>query len=294
MKTTENNTLRVIKAMDDFRKSYHALLAEIDFYESETGNSINELAGFAESYPFDKSLDELPINEWYADVNERYNGIYFNVLDYEYLNTGGNAMVGIHEVYLPVENRTVYIYTNEEGATMSTVDYIRKEIPNYDYDKYQLENVDWNRITGFEKYFNLYRYCHNQYLKDDCRYFDTAYGVQYHLLSDELQKKVDADYLVWSESESDGLIRTNGVDIIEDEGYRAQFEEYTDERLQAIKDFKQWHWQLTAECTEDELQEIYDKGFYSIRFNGKRIRLPYDADTFNAIDDLLARVIEQW
>lgn len=293
MKPTANET-RLLHAMNEFRDSYHKLLKAVDIYEVDANSSINDLAGFAESYPFDKSFDELAIDTWVDDITERCEGIKYAVLDYEYLNTGGNTMVGIHEVYLPAENKTVYVYTNEEGATISHVDYIRHDIPNADYDKFLLEWVDWGRITGHEKYFELYRHCYNEYLKDDCKYFGTTRNVQYHLLNDELQSKVNVDYLVWLEANSDGLIRTNGVDIIEDPDYATQFEDELDEKLQEIKDFKQWHDNLiNNRTTDDELDELYDSQ-YTLTINGKSINLPFDADTFNNIDYVLKRVIAEW
>lgn len=291
MKNTENIE-KLLKAMGDFRDAYHDLLTAINHYEVDANMSINDLPGFAESYPFDKSFDELPIESWVYDVAERNIGIKFQIVNYEYLNTGGNTMVGIHEVWLPDELKTVYCFTNEEGCTISPVDYIRNE---FDVDPSILnENYDWGRVTGYEKYFELLRRCWNDYTKDDCKYFGITRRVPYYMLSDELQKKVDADYLVWSEAESDGCIETNCVDIVEDPDYVSQFESETDKQLQEIKDFREWHNNLVnATTTDEELDALYLED-YTLTIAGRSIKLRYDADTFNHVDDLLKRVIEQW
>ena len=290
MKKVENFD-KLMKAMGDLNKAHHELLMAIDDYEIATGQSVNDLKCFTESYPFDKSLDELAIHTWVHDVYNANRKFEFQVVDYEYLNTGGNTMVGIHEVWLPAECKTVYCYTNEEGCTISPVDYIRKEI---DADVIHTEDYDWGRVTGYEVRFELLRRCFNDYTKDDCKEFGITRRVPCYLLSDELQKKVDTDYLVWSEDESDGLVCNNGVDIIEDPDYTSQFESEVDEKLQAIKDFKEWHDNLiNNRSTDKQLDELYSME-YSIRVGGRRIKLPFDADTFNNISYVLERVIKEW
>ena len=291
MKNTEN-VEKLLKAMGDFRDAYHALLTAVDHYEVDTNSSVNDLPGFAESYPFDKSLDELPIESWVYDTAGRNLKRPFKVISYQYLNTGGNTMVGIHEVWLPDEMKTVYCFTNEEGCTMSPVDYIRNEFD--DTNSLPLENYDWGRVTGYEVYFELLRRCWNDYTKDDCKYFGITRRAPMYLLSDELQSKVDVDYLVWSEAESDGLVETNGREIIEDPCYTSQFEDDLASMLQDIKDFREWHNNLVNRTTTDaELDELYTKE-YTLTFNGKTIKLPYDADIFCNVDFLLKRVIEEW
>ena len=285
---------KLMKAMGDFNKAHHELLMAIDEYEIATGQSVNDLQGFTESYPFDKSLDELAIHTWVHNVYNGNKKFRFDVRNYEYMNTGGNTMVGICEVWLPDENKMVYCFTNEEGCTISPVDYIRNDVEPYQLDDLQTEEYDWGRVTGYEKRFELLRYCWNSYTEDDCRYFGITRRVPYYLLSDKLQKKVHADYLVWSEAESDGLVETNGREIIEDPDFSAQFESKEDKQLQEIKDFRKWHNNLVnATTTDEELDALYLED-YTLTIAGRSIKLRYDADTFNHVDDLLKRVIEQW
>lgn len=291
MKNVENFD-KLMKAMGDLNKAHHELLMAIDDYEIATGTSVNDLQGFTESYPFDKSLDELAIHSWVHDVYNANRKFEFTVIDYEYLNTGGNTMVGIHEVWLPEECKTVYCYTNEEGCTISPVDYIRNE---FDVDPSILtENYDWGRVTGYERRFELLRRCFNDYTKDDCKYFGITRRVPAYLLSDELQSKIHVDYLVWSEAESDGLVSTNGVDIVEDPDFSARFEDAIDKELQDLKDFKEWHDNLINNRTTDkELDELYESE-YILTINGKSIKLRFDAENFNNINHVLKRAIEEF
>lgn len=272
-------------SMENFKAAYNVLLHEIRMYEQLNKTSINDLPGFTKSYPFDKSFDELAINEWVDCVTESVSKMNFKVLNYEYLNTGGNCMVGISEVWLPELKQTVYAYTNEEGCTISAVDYIRNEVLLDDYDEVIIDTIDWGRATGNEKYFELYRDCMDRYLKDDCKYFKVSRGVPYHLLSYELQKTVDADYLKWLESDGDGLVETDGYKTFVDEYYTPATDE--EQLLQAIKDFKQWHTTTAGE------EEYYNEE-YILTFAGNTVKLPFMADVWDAVDTMLKTVIENW
>ena len=280
-----------MKAMGGFNKAHHELLMAIEDYEAATGTSVNDLKGFTESYPFDKSLDELAIHSWVHDVYDNNHGVEFKVVNFQYLNTGGNCMVGIHDVWLPEERKVVYVYTNEEGSTISTVDYIRLELELDDYDEFIIDCIDWGRSTGYEKYFELYRHCLTEYNKDDCRHFGYTRHLPYHLLSDELQKQVDADYLVWCEENNDCSVETDGVKIIVSPCYEVPAVEYNDEGLQQVKDFDKWHTDVS--CDTDTRESLYDKD-YLLTLAGKTVRIPFNADTWDAVDNLLKRTIEEW
>lgn len=278
----------LVKAMRDFEQAYHNLNVMIDVYQQETNTDVNNLPGFVEKYPFDKSLDELYITPWVDHVVEGLQQPKFKVHDYQYLNTGGNCMVGVHNVWLPEEKRMVYVYTNEEGSTISTVDYIRYDLEIDNYDEFIVDCVDWGRITGYEKYFELYRYCYNQYLVDDCKYFGITRGVQYHLLSDELQEMVSDDYLKYLAADYGMLVETDGKIIVTDPDYEAP---EVDVALQSIKDWKHWHDNIATD--EDRREAMYEE-HYQLTLAGKTVRLPFYAETFNLVDDLLKGTIEDW
>lgn len=285
-KTEMNNELK--KAMSDFGAAYDMLASTIERYEQMTGTNVNYLPGFVESYPFDKSFDELAVGKWIADVANGMKETTFKVLNYRYMNTGGNCMVGIFEVWLPEEKRVVYALTNEEGCTLSTVDYISHELDIDDYEELHIDVCDWGRLTGHEKYFELYRHCLNVYTKDDCQFFGTTRGIQYHLLSDELQKLVDDDYKQWLEAEGWDLVDTDGEHIIMHPDYE---DHVADVALQSIKDFVKYHDDLLA--TDESLAKACE-GEYQLTFGDRSVRLPFHADTHTAIEQLLYNVIKEW
>ena len=176
---------------------------------------------------------------------------------------------------------------------MSTVDYIRLDLDIDDYDELIVDYVDWGRVTGHEKYFELYRYCLNVYTKDDCRHFGITRGLPYHLLSDALQQHVDADYLVYCESEHGGLIDTDGYKIIEYPDYPTAEDNRNaadDIALQSIKAFKEWHDTLPDDDKREKMYEHY----YTICLAGRTAQIPFDANSFNLIDALLSETIKEW
>lgn len=277
-----NNVLE--KAMSDFADAYNRLKVTIDRYEQTTGTSVNNLQNFVDNFPFEVSFDELPIQLWVDTVIEGLHRPNYKVVDYQYFNTGGNCMVGCHTVWLPKEKRMVYVYTNEEGSTISIVDYIRYALEIDDYDEFIVDYVDWGRITGSEKYFELYRYCYNQYLVDDCKYFGITRGVQYELLSDKLQETLAIDYIKYIEAECGGLFETDGEVIVTNPDYEAP---EVDMALQSVKIFKKWHESIAA-------NEDYYNEWYTLEIHGKKVKLPFYAGVWNAVHDLLDITIEEW
>ena len=277
-----NNVLE--KAMVDFADAYNRLKITIDRYEQTTGTSVNNLQNFVDNFPFEVSFDELPIQLWVDTVIEGLHRPKFKVHDYQYLNTGGNCMVGCHNVWLPEEKRMVYVYTNEEGSTISTVDYIRYDLEIDDYDEFIVDTIDWGCATGYEKYFELYRYCYNQYLVDDCKYFGITRGVMPHLLSDELQEMISDDYREYIMTERGGLFETDGKIIVTDLDYE---EPEVDVALRSVKIFKKWHESIAA-------NEDYYNEWYTLEIRGKKVKLPFYAGVWNAVHDLLDITIEEW
>lgn len=284
MKINESSK-QLLQAMNDFSAYYSLLKIAIDNYEQQTGESVNDLPGFTKWYPFDKSLDELTIRQWVCSTVEEIRQRTFKVLNYQYLNTGGNTMVGIHEVWLPAEKRTVYVYTNEEGCTMALVDYIRHDVEIDDYDEVTVDYVDFGRITGREKYFELYKYCFNEYLKDDCKYFKYTRSVQPMLLSDDLQKQISANYLEWIHAENGDLVETDGQKIVVNDNYNTTT--VHGDWLQAVKDFQKWHDTIAGD-------EKYYNEDYKLMFADHEVKLPFNADVWDAVDTLLTRTIEEW
>lgn len=273
---------KLLHCMSDFRTVYNMLRYEISNYESDTGESVNDIPGFTEYYPFDKSFNDMYVNLWVDNTIDRVRSHAFKVICSNYLNTGGNCMVGIYHVWIPAEKRVVYALTNEEGCTLTVVDYISNDLAIDDYDELIIDTIEWGRCDGTEKYFDLYRYCYNEYIKSDCRHFGYVTAVPFHLLSDDLQSQVNADYLVWLES--------NGIDYLDTDGFKIVVHpDYPGFDLQGIKDFRVWHDALPT--YDDRRGCLYDLD-YVLTFDGRSVSIPFNADTYDAVDSLLKTAVE--
>lgn len=289
MKRTKANC-RLINAMTTFSDCVAELRTAINHYELDTHTDINDLQGFVEKYPFSKSLDETTAFEWSTAVITELRKPTYKVCRGQYVNTGGGTMVGIYDVWLPREKRMVYLLTNEEGCNMSVVDYISNELYDEDFDEFIIDCVDWNRMTGYEKYFELYRDCFNRYLIEDCAHYGTDRGVPYILLCDTLQEEITEDYRRWVEEENGGLFTTNGLHIVVEDDYTEFVEELNralttdDEELETnihkVCAFDSWHKNFIN--YSDPLNATY-----SLSIEGRTVQIPLNADTWTAVRELL-------
>lgn len=131
----------------------------------------------------------------------------FKIIRHEYENTGGGTMVSFDEVWLPTENRTVFVRTNEMGCSFWTVDAYAGELDD-------VEPFDWVELDGGKwlnhRYFDLARECMRRYTLDDGQTY-----MPYEWLPDAVQAQVTPHYRAWC-NESDGLYATDGVKLIPD------------------------------------------------------------------------------
>lgn len=284
---------RLILDLQAFGMAYDELRTTIDDYEQTTNTSVNDLKSFTGSYPFDKSFDELPIKQWVNNtIDELDSKLYaaetrnmYKILSSELLNTGGGTMVEITEVFLKDQKKTVFVFTNEEGCTMSLVDYIRHNFETESYDEYIIGQFNIYYFTGRESYFELYRDCVNNFTDHYYKGHGVLSALPYELLSDELQAQITEDYYKWEMTDNSGTFTTDGQHIRYHHCYEAPTCE--DSYLPQIKDFRNWH-SLIA-CNE----EYYDKD-YTLKLADKQVKLPFVADVWTTIDDALRDIINNF
>ena len=156
----------------------------------------------------------------------------FKIISHTYENTGGNTMVSYFQVWLPEEYRTIFVNANEEGATFSVVDFYHGEIEDY-FDTiicdFTTDKPDVNH-----KYFEIFRYCLNEYTRHDCKRFGYTTYMPYELLSDELQQKVTPEYRKWVGKDN---YQTDGFFVFEDADFLAK-RRAAKEIIMGLKNFK--------------------------------------------------------
>ena len=97
----------------------------------------------------------------------------YQIMNHEYLNTGGHCMVSVFEVWLPDENRTVFVNVGEGDCTITTVNHIMNDIEIDDFDKITVATLSYRESDEYalnNDYFELCRYCLFEYLKKNCKY----------------------------------------------------------------------------------------------------------------------------
>ena len=96
----------------------------------------------------------------------------YQIMNHEYLNTGGHCMVSVFDVWLKDENRQVWLYVGcETNAAICTVDYLRHDIPIDNYDDITVDSVDFEDYSQIanSRYRNLFVECIWEFWKKDCK-----------------------------------------------------------------------------------------------------------------------------
>ena len=231
--------------------------------------------------------------------NEKYY-----VTNHEYFNSGGGCMISIFTVYDRQLNATRYVIANEEGFNMQTADTIScaEEFDDEELTKIILGAWDWSVLTCepapwdmlFEdEDWKLYKYCQFEFYKKDCRAGKYRKTIPVEWLSPELFDKLTPQCTEW--------LRVNNMDVETDGSNVFVPSEYTDwlneqyeKKLQNIKDFKQWLDNLINDAfVDDSIEKYYDETF-KLSFKDKSVELPFDANVYNCVSELLKDVIEEW
>lgn len=140
----------------------------------------------------------------------------YTIIHNDYVNTGGNTMVHVSEVWLKDENRTVFVYVGDEDVSMHTVDYIRNDIEVNDYDELLVEAANWKNPDFAKccKYFDIFRECLFEYLKRDCKYFNYNASIPYEWLLPSHQLQITDKQLAYVDDECGGEYATDGIVVV--------------------------------------------------------------------------------
>ena len=117
----------------------------------------------------------------------------YNVISHNYLNTGGHCMISVFEVWLPDENRTVFVNVGEGYCTITTVNHIMSDIEIDDFDKITITTLSYKEsddCTVTNRYFELCRYCLFEYLKKNCKYMGYTESLPFVWLPAVYQQQI--------------------------------------------------------------------------------------------------------
>ena len=140
----------------------------------------------------------------------------YQIMNHEYLNTGGHCMVSVFEVWLPDENRTVFVNVGEGDCTITTVNHIMNDIEIDDFDKITVTTLSYREPDEYavtNDYFELCRYCLFEYLKKDCMYGCYRESLPYEWLLPAFKVQVLLIERQFVEDECSGTFDTDGYHV---------------------------------------------------------------------------------
>lgn len=125
-------------------------------------------------------------------------------------------MVSVFEVWLPDENRTVFVNVGEKYCTITTVNHIMSDIEIDDFDKITVATLNYKEsddCTVTNEYFKLCRHCLFEYLKKDCKYFGYRESLPYEWLLPAFKVQVLLIERHFVEDECGGTFDTDGCHV---------------------------------------------------------------------------------
>ena len=125
-------------------------------------------------------------------------------------------MVSVLEVWLPDENRTVFVNVGEGHCTITTVNHIMSDIEIDDFDKITVAMLSYREPDEYavtNDYFELCRYCLFEYLKKDCMYGCYRESLPYEWLLPAFKVQVLLIERQFVEDECSGTFDTDGYHV---------------------------------------------------------------------------------
>jgi hypothetical protein len=94
----------------------------------------------------------------------------YQIMQRDYVNTGGSCMVGVTKVDLGY-SKPLYVNCDEESYSIVTVDHINSEQEIDDYERITVDCMLWDYLTSNHPHFNMLVDCYNYYYQHDLKRF---------------------------------------------------------------------------------------------------------------------------
>ena len=143
----------------------------------------------------------------------------YKVLSHTHEMTGGYCTASVFRLQDVTNGELLYLLIDDNGGSLATKDFLLQDVD--DIDEVLIDTFEFDTLDINHENFDLYRYCYNEHVKEDCKYFKSTKRLPYRLLSDSLREQLSLDYIRWH--------RQNVGDYFETDGYRIIF---ADEWLQ--------------------------------------------------------------
>ena len=93
-----------------------------------------------------------------------------NILQRDYVSTGGNCMVGVTKVDFGF-SKPLYVNCDEESFSIVTVDHINRGLEIDDYESITVDYMLWDDLTSRHQYYETLVDCYNYYYQRDLHKF---------------------------------------------------------------------------------------------------------------------------
>ena len=141
----------------------------------------------------------------------------YKVLAHRHEMTGGYCTASIFRLQDVTNGELLYLLIDGNCGALATKDFLLQDVD--DIDEVLIDTFEFNTLDVNHENFDLYRYCYNEFVKADCRYFKSTKQLPYRLLSDSLREQIPLEYFYWHIQNVGDCFETNGYRIIFADGY---------------------------------------------------------------------------
>lgn len=208
------------------------------------------------------------------------------VVEHDYMNTGGGCMVSVFYVVLHDEKESLYVIVNEEGGTISTTDFIRHDIAFADW--MVVESVQFENLTIDNKYFELYQMCAFKYFEKDCRRYSSNSHLPLHLFPKKMVDALPAGYIKWHQATVGSTFETNGYEIILDQSWQDD-----NSPIGAASEIIEYMSTEFDAWTKSDRDEAFYNKMFTIGFGDVAHKFNNNAGTYQAVLKCLKTIIDE-
>lgn len=226
----------------------------------------------------------------------------FQVVNVEYENSGGGCMVLVATVYDDLYNQMRYVLYNEEGGSLTTVDYVFSGVDYEDkmllayYDEEEHEAYyEHNKPVEDGETNELFEYCWLEFIKRDCKAYKTTLKAEAKRIPHALRNKIPAGYEEWLK-ENGQLIETDGERIIVDDRFKrlADVRKEVSNEVCRLKTFEEYlsHQIAMLDGSDEEVEEFYRMKI-TVSFGDMIVHISNSAAAFQALEKLIDEVLTE-
>lgn len=223
----------------------------------------------------------------------------FQVIDECFENAGGGMYVYIATVYDASIKATRFVSYNDECNQMTTVDFIFNDIEFDDsmiiasYNEEERKACDdkgeWIMDNDIEQ---LFEYCWQEWIKRDCKKFNTVKCLDPEGLPLALKSQMPAGYAEWL-NDNGLLVETDGEKIIVDNCFKTETEKHEPYIYDLMKLKEYMDHEMSAMDGSDEERDTFYSRKATISFGDKIVILDNSAAVWTALRDAIDYIISE-